>query len=90
MKNSQTARPRRRRQLERDMEQLHWSFPPKERDFDGYSGAPVYFIFADDAGQAHVGWVGIIRLGGNGILHACLASEIRRSILTSATRTTNV
>jgi hypothetical protein len=55
----------------------------KERDFDGYSGAPVYFIFADDTGQAHVGWVGMIRLGGNGILHVYLASQIRRGILTT-------
>lgn len=56
---------------------------PKARDFDGFSGSPVYFLFAGEGGQAQLGWAGIVRLGGNGILHVYLASEIRRQIDTS-------
>lgn len=58
----------------------------KSRDFDGYSGAPVYFYYSDDAGQAHLGWLGIIRLGGNGLLHVYLAGEIKRNYLSDRTR----
>jgi hypothetical protein len=47
------------------------------RDFDGYSGARVYFLYADDNDQVQLGWVGIIRLGGNGILHVYLGHSVR-------------
>jgi hypothetical protein len=53
---------------------------PKIRDFDGYSGAPVFFLYLDDARETQVGWAGIIRLGGNGILHAYAAADIRTSL----------
>lgn len=49
---------------------------PKVRDFDGYSGAPVFFLYLDDVGNAQVGWAGIIRLGANGILHVRVAADI--------------
>ena len=58
----------------------------KSRDFDGYSGAPVYFYYNDDGGQAHLGWVGIIRAGGNGLLHVHLADVIKRNYLSARTR----
>jgi hypothetical protein len=58
----------------------------KSRDFDGYSGAPVYFYYNDEGGQAHLGWVGIIRAGGNGLLHVHLADEIKRNYLSARTR----
>lgn len=58
----------------------------KSRDFDGYSGAPVYFYYTDDNGQAHLGWAGIIRAGGNGLLHVHLADEIKRNYLSASTR----
>lgn len=53
---------------------------PKQRDWDGYSGAPVYFVYIGSDGLLHLGWAGVIRLAGNGILHALLASEIRNYI----------
>jgi hypothetical protein len=72
-------------------EDHHMAFRVKEevrklRDFDGYSGAPVYFYYSDDGGQAHLGWVGIIRLGGNGLLHVHLADVIKRNYLSARTR----
>jgi hypothetical protein len=72
-------------------EDHHMAFRVKEkvqklRDFDGYSGAPVYFYYNDDGGQAHLGWVGIIRLGGNGLLHVHLADVIKRNYLSARTR----
>lgn len=57
--------------------------PRKERELDGFSGAPVYFLFVDHGEQVHVGWAGIIRLAGNGIIHAYMASEIRQYIRSS-------
>jgi hypothetical protein len=53
---------------------------PKRRDFDGYSGAPVFFLYVDDTREPRVGWAGIISRGGNGILHAYAAADIRSSI----------
>jgi hypothetical protein len=57
--------------------------PRKERELDGFSGAPVYFLFVDHGEQVHVGWAGIVRLAGNGIFHAYMASEIRQYIRSS-------
>jgi len=59
---------------------------PRVRELDGYSGAPVYCLYEDDNDQVQLGWVGIIRLGGNGILHAFLANNIRALIESSRGR----
>lgn len=69
----------------------HVAFRVKEaeqkiRDFDGYSGAPVYFLYQDANDQVQLGWVGIIRLGGNGILHVYLGHIILGLIASSRGR----
>ncbi|TXL71738.1 hypothetical protein FHP25_29060 [Vineibacter terrae] len=53
---------------------------PKERNLDGYSGAPVFFVWLDASKNAHLGFAGIVRLGGNNILHVYDGDRIRRII----------
>lgn len=53
---------------------------PKERNLDGYSGAPVFFVWLDGEKRAHLGFAGIVRLGGNNTLHVYEGDRIRRII----------
>ena len=36
---------------------------------DGLSGSPVFFLYADDTRQSHLGYSGMIRLAANNIFH---------------------
>jgi hypothetical protein len=53
---------------------------PKERSLDGYSGAPVFFVWLDRDKRAHLGFAGIVRLGGNNTLHVYNGDRIRQII----------
>jgi hypothetical protein len=67
------------------VEEGHITFRVKEneakaRNFDGYSGAPVFFVWLDRRKDAHLGFAGIVRLGGNGLLAVYDGAHIRRVI----------
>lgn len=40
--------------------QLHSEYPAKIEDPDGFSGAPVFFVFQDEKMNAHLGFAGMI------------------------------
>jgi hypothetical protein len=56
--------------------------PIRLKDFDGVSGAPVFFIYQDASGQCHLGFAGIVQRGGtNGHFHIYDALYLKKVLL---------
>jgi hypothetical protein len=50
-------------------------------DCDGFSGAPVFFVYQDITGQCKLGFAGIVRQGGNGLFHIYDAMYLKQLLL---------
>lgn len=67
----------------RDEMQWHLTFNQYEKypeiikDLDGFSGSPVFFFYKDADQQVQLGFAGIVRLGGNGIVHVYEFAQIK-------------
>lgn len=55
----------------------HEKYPETIKDFDGFSGSPVFFFYQDANLQVHLGFAGMVRLGGNGIVHVYEAAHMK-------------
>jgi hypothetical protein len=56
----------------------HGNYPGVKADLDGFSGSPVFFFYKDASLQVHLGFAGMIRLGGSGIVHVYEAAHMKR------------
>ena len=56
----------------------HPNYPETIADLDGFSGSPVFFFYKDASLQVHLGFAGMIRLGGNGIVHVYEAAHVKK------------
>jgi hypothetical protein len=56
----------------------HEKYPETITDFDGFSGSPVFFFYKEPDLQVQLGFAGMIRLGGNGIVHVYEATHMRK------------
>ncbi len=55
----------------------HEKYPETIKDLDGFSGSPVFFFYKDATLQVHMGFAGMIRLGGSGIVHVYEAATMK-------------
>jgi hypothetical protein len=56
----------------------HEKYPETIKDFDGFSGSPVFFFYKDAHSQVRLGFAGMIRLSGNGIVHVYEAAHMKK------------
>jgi hypothetical protein len=56
----------------------HENYPHTIGDLDGFSGSPVFFFYKDANFQVHLGFAGMIRLGGNGFVHIYEAAHMKK------------
>jgi hypothetical protein len=56
----------------------HENYPETIADLDGFSGSPVFFFYKDPGLQVHLGFAGMIRLGGNGVVHIYEAAHMKK------------
>jgi len=56
----------------------HEKYPETIKDLDGFSGSPVFFFYKEEDHQVQLGFAGMVRLGGNGVVHLYEAAQIKR------------
>jgi hypothetical protein len=56
----------------------HEKYSETFADLDGFSGSPVFFFYQDASLQVHLGFAGMIRLGGNGIVHVYEGAQMKK------------
>lgn len=56
----------------------HERYPEKIAHLDGFSGGPVFFFYKDHSLQVQMGFAGMVRLGGNGIVHIYEADHMKK------------
>jgi len=53
-------------------------YPEIIDQLDGFSGSPAFFFYKEASGQVSLGFAGMVRLGGNGVVHVYEAAQIKR------------
>jgi len=56
----------------------HEKYSETIKDLDGFSGSPVFFFYKGPDLQVRMGFAGMIRLGGNGIVHIYEAAHMKK------------
>jgi len=56
----------------------HEKYPETLENLDGFSGSPAFFCFMDPRFGMRLGFAGVVRLGGNGIVHLYEAAQMKR------------